>query len=65
MFLYLALSKRFRYSCWGTIIFEVIFTIICVVLMAVQCTPIEKMWDFTGTVPGTCLNTTAIFYCMF
>ncbi|KAK3947485.1 hypothetical protein QBC32DRAFT_409217 [Pseudoneurospora amorphoporcata] len=27
-----------------------------------QCQPLHKMWDFTGAVGGTCINTTAFFY---
>lgn len=32
-----------------------------VVVVAVQCVPIAKYWD--PSVPGTCINITAFFYC--
>lgn len=33
--------------------------------MVTQCMPLSKMWDFTGTVSGTCINSTAMFYSTF
>lgn len=49
--------------CHATIAFEIIFTFICIAVTFSQCSPLEKMWDLTGTVPGFCINTTAYFYC--
>ena len=46
----------------ATIYFLSVFCIVCVVVCLAQCTPLHKMWDFTGTVAGTCINTTALFY---
>lgn len=49
--------------CHGTIVFQVIFTSICLCVTFSQCSPMERMWDLTGTAPGFCINTTAFFYC--
>lgn len=57
-----AVTERFRMMCHATIAFEVIFTFICISVTFSQCSPLEKMWDLTGTVQGFCINTTAYFY---
>ncbi|KAK3325943.1 hypothetical protein B0H66DRAFT_143991 [Apodospora peruviana] len=64
LFTYLrfAVSKTFRMLCIGTIVLHCIFFFICFVTTLAQCKPLHKMWDMTGTVPGTCINTTAFFY---
>lgn len=59
---FLAVSERFRMMCHSTIAFEFVFTFICIAVTFSQCSPLEKMWDLTGTVPGVCINTTAYFY---
>lgn len=58
-----AVSERFRMLCNGTIIFEVIFTAICLCVTLGQCSPLDKLWDLTGTQKGFCINTTVFFYC--
>ncbi|KAF2657260.1 hypothetical protein K491DRAFT_342989 [Lophiostoma macrostomum CBS 122681] len=64
LFLYLrfAAAKRFAHAVKGTIWLLAVFCIICVICCLTQCIPLHKMWDFTGTVAGTCINTTALFY---
>lgn len=34
----------------------------CIVTTLFQCIPLEKAWDVTRTLPGSCINTTAFFY---
>lgn len=60
----LAVSETFRSLCQVTVILHTIFFGICLVVTLCQCRPLEKMWDLTGTVEGSCINTTAFFYCM-
>lgn len=64
LFTYLrfALTRTFRVLCWGTIILDTVFFLICFVVTITQCRPLHKMWDLTGTEPGSCINTTAFFY---
>lgn len=56
-------ADRFRLLCHGTIIFQIVFTATCLGVTFGQCSPLHKMWDLTGSVPGSCINTTAFFYC--
>jgi hypothetical protein len=58
----IAARKRLEVLSEATIGFLVIFCLTCIVCVLAQCTPLHKLWDFTGTVPGTCINTTALFY---
>ncbi|KAK0702366.1 integral membrane protein, partial [Lasiosphaeris hirsuta] len=57
-----AVSKTFRNLCYGTITLHGVFFFICFVVTLAQCRPLRVMWDLTGSVPGTCINTTAFFY---
>ncbi|KAK2599699.1 hypothetical protein N8I77_011431 [Diaporthe amygdali] len=62
MYLRFAVSEIFRYLCYGTIVFQLVFTAICICVTLGQCQPLSKLWDLTGTQPGDCINTTAFFY---
>ncbi|KAK3402607.1 hypothetical protein B0T20DRAFT_343898 [Sordaria brevicollis] len=64
LFTYLrfAVTKTFRNLCYGTIILHVVFLIVCIIVTLAQCQPLHKMWDFTNSVDGQCINTTAFFY---
>ncbi|KAK3942531.1 hypothetical protein QBC46DRAFT_362537 [Diplogelasinospora grovesii] len=57
-----AVTRTFRWLCIGTIILHSVFFFICFVVTLAQCRPLSKMWDMTGTVQGSCINTTAFFY---
>ncbi|KAK0652601.1 hypothetical protein B0T16DRAFT_321975 [Cercophora newfieldiana] len=61
-YLRFAVSKTFRVLCYGTIVVHSVFFVICIIVTLAQCRPLEKMWDLTNTVDGTCINTTAYFY---
>ncbi|KAI3394514.1 hypothetical protein diail_2603 [Diaporthe ilicicola] len=62
MYLRFAVSEVFRYLCYGTIIFQLVFTVICICVTLGQCQPLSKLWDLTKMQPGSCINTTAFFY---
>ncbi|KAK0613440.1 hypothetical protein B0T14DRAFT_279281 [Immersiella caudata] len=61
-YLRFAVTRTFRYLCIGTIILHAVFFFICFVVTLSQCRPLPKMWDFTNSVQGSCINTTAFFY---
>ncbi|KAI0126043.1 integral membrane protein [Xylariales sp. AK1849] len=62
MYLRFAVSKVFRYLCHGTLILLAVFFLICIFGTVGQCRPLDKAWDISRTMPGTCTNTTAFFY---
>jgi hypothetical protein len=62
MYYRFAVSKGFRHLCHGSNVFLFVFFIICIGGTLGQCTPLEKAWDISRTLPGRCLNTTAFFY---
>jgi len=55
-------DKRFRQLCWATIILLATFLGVCLIVTLAQCVPMKKIWDITGTVHGTCIDTTIFFY---
>ncbi|KAI0150491.1 hypothetical protein GGR57DRAFT_184694 [Xylariaceae sp. FL1272] len=57
-----AIWQSFRRLCYGTNILLAVLFIISVVTTFTQCMPLEKTWDVTRKLPGTCINTTAFFY---
>ncbi|KAK0643079.1 hypothetical protein B0T16DRAFT_176632 [Cercophora newfieldiana] len=61
-YLRFAVTRTFRMLCYGTIALHAVFFFICFVVTLSQCRPLRKMWDFTGSVQGSCINTTAFFY---
>ncbi|KAF2675728.1 hypothetical protein K458DRAFT_471108 [Lentithecium fluviatile CBS 122367] len=61
-YLRIAVVKSFERMTKATIYFLSVFCVICVIVCLAQCRPLHKMWDLTGLVQGTCINTTAFFY---
>ncbi|KAI1655624.1 hypothetical protein F4813DRAFT_398045 [Daldinia decipiens] len=57
-----AISDTFKNLCKGTNGLLAIFFIICIGVVVGQCTPLQKAWDLSRYVPGSCINTTAFFY---
>ncbi|KAJ2990148.1 hypothetical protein NUW58_g3101 [Xylaria curta] len=57
-----AVGNTFKKLCVGTNILLAAFHLICVIITLAQCTPLEKSWDITKTLPGSCINLTAFFY---
>ncbi|KAK0620834.1 integral membrane protein [Immersiella caudata] len=62
MYLRFAVTTTLRKACYGMIGFHVLFLIVCLAVTLAQCQPLHRMWDLTGTVAGSCINTTAFFY---
>ncbi|KAI1361837.1 hypothetical protein F5Y08DRAFT_313555 [Xylaria arbuscula] len=57
-----AIWATFKKLCLVTNILLLTFYVVCIAATLGQCTPLEKAWDVTRTLPGTCINTTAFFY---
>jgi hypothetical protein len=57
-----AARKRLEVLSKATIGFLATFCLTCIICVLAQCIPLHKLWDFTGAIPGTCINTTALFY---
>lgn len=51
--------------CYITIGFHCVFYLICISGTLGQCRPFHKAYDATLSVPGSCINTTAFFYCTY
>lgn len=51
-----AVSKTFERICMGTICLLATYQLIVIIVVPAQCRPLHKLWDFTGTVQGYCLN---------
>ncbi|KNG46059.1 integral membrane protein [Stemphylium lycopersici] len=62
IYLRLAVNNKFERLCKGTLILLVAYQFIVIVVTSAQCTPLQKLWDFTGSVPGYCINTNAFYY---
>ena len=65
MYLRFTVTAGVRRACMGMIGFHVAFLIVSLSVTLAQCRPLHKMWDLMGTVEGSCINTTAFFYCRF
>ena len=65
LFTYLrfAVTQTLRRACIGMIALHAAFLIVSLSVTLAQCRPLHKMWDLMGTVQGSCINTTAFFYC--
>ncbi|PVI06421.1 hypothetical protein DM02DRAFT_514823, partial [Periconia macrospinosa] len=61
-YLRIAAVPSFKLATIYTVWFLAIFCGVCIICTLTQCLPLHKMWDFTGTVQGKCVNTTALFY---
>lgn len=57
------MTRTFNVLCIGTIVFHLLFFVICIAVTLGQCQPLHKMWDLFKVVQGSCINTTAFFYC--
>ncbi|KAF2683883.1 hypothetical protein K458DRAFT_389804 [Lentithecium fluviatile CBS 122367] len=62
IYLRLAVNKTFERLCKGTIYLLAAYQFIVIIIVPAQCTPLSKLWDFTGTVPGHCINTNVFYY---
>lgn len=57
-----AIWATFKKLCIGTNALLATFYVVCIATTLGQCTPLEKAWDVTRMLPGSCINTTAFFY---
>ncbi|KAI1151285.1 hypothetical protein F4825DRAFT_477260 [Nemania diffusa] len=57
-----AIWVTFKRLCIGTNAVLATFYVVCIATTLGQCAPLEKAWDVTRTLPGTCIDTTAFFY---
>ncbi|KAI0139416.1 hypothetical protein F4776DRAFT_587631 [Hypoxylon sp. NC0597] len=57
-----AVSATFKRVCMSTNILLFVFFIICIGVVVGQCKPLEKTWDITMSMPGSCIDATAFFY---
>ncbi|PSN68246.1 hypothetical protein BS50DRAFT_551661 [Corynespora cassiicola Philippines] len=48
--------------CQGTICLLVTYQFIVICVVVGQCRPLHKLWDFAGTVEGTCINANLFFF---
>ncbi|KAI0026122.1 hypothetical protein F4780DRAFT_8705 [Xylariomycetidae sp. FL0641] len=62
MYQRIAIALPFKRLCIGTNVVLLVFYVVCIVTTITQCLPVEKAWDITGLVEGTCIDTTAFFY---
>jgi hypothetical protein len=40
----------------------VAYQIIVIIIVPAQCTPLKKLWDFTGDTEGHCINANAFYH---
>ena len=62
LYLRLAVQKNYRMLIWACMAFVILTATACVTASVFQCTPIHKAWDAAGTVPGSCINISALPY---
>lgn len=58
----IAVNKTFERLCKGTMCLLVIYQCIVFIVVPAQCTPLQKLWDFTGQVQGHCINSNAFYH---
>lgn len=65
MFLYLRLAAELRgwfyYASVSLLVILILHFMTTMVVVATQCLPIQKYWN--PSIPGTCIDITAFFYC--
>ncbi|EAT84416.1 hypothetical protein SNOG_08140 [Parastagonospora nodorum SN15] len=59
---FIAAEKTFERLCKATIYLLLTFCLVCIIVVLAQCRPLHKMWDLTGMVPGSCINTSVFIY---
>ncbi|CAO2652639.1 Nn.00g009220.m01.CDS01 [Neocucurbitaria sp. VM-36] len=62
IYLRIAVNRTFEYLCKGTMCLLAIYQFIVFVIVPAQCTPLHKLWDFTGQVQGHCINANAFYH---
>ncbi|KAH8728111.1 hypothetical protein GQ44DRAFT_737803 [Phaeosphaeriaceae sp. PMI808] len=62
IYLKLAINKTFERLCKVTIGLLAAYQLIVIIVVPAQCTPLHKLWDFTGQVQGHCINANAFYH---
>ncbi|KAF1844422.1 uncharacterized protein K460DRAFT_163848 [Cucurbitaria berberidis CBS 394.84] len=62
IYLRLAVSRTFAHLCKATICLLAAYQLVVIIVVPAQCTPLHKLWDFTGQVPGHCINANAFYH---
>ena len=62
LYIRIAVSKTLRTLIIIMMVFAVTSALGCVLASIFQCNPIHKAWDTSSTVPGKCINVSALFY---
>ncbi|KAF2828231.1 hypothetical protein CC86DRAFT_289689, partial [Ophiobolus disseminans] len=62
IYLRLAVNQTFERLCKVTMGLLVAWQVIVIIVVPTQCTPLRKLWDFTGTVQGHCINANAFYH---
>ncbi|KAL1598758.1 hypothetical protein SLS60_007900 [Paraconiothyrium brasiliense] len=62
IYLRLSVTKTFEWLCKGSIYLLFTYQAIVILIIPLECIPLRKMWDFTGTVPGRCIDTATFYY---
>lgn len=55
------MTKTFEWLCKGSIYLLFTYQAIVLIVLPLECIPLRKLWDFTGTVQGHCIDS-ATFY---
>ncbi|KAF2258476.1 hypothetical protein CC78DRAFT_587068 [Lojkania enalia] len=61
IYLRLAIDKTFEKICKGTVCLLMTWEFIVIIVVPAQCRPLHKLWDFTGEVQGSCINSSAFY----
>ncbi|KAF2442777.1 hypothetical protein P171DRAFT_49262 [Karstenula rhodostoma CBS 690.94] len=62
IYLRLSVTKTFEWLCKGSIYLLFTYQAIVIIIVPLECIPLRKAWDFSGTVPGHCINTAVFYY---
>ncbi|OAG03922.1 uncharacterized protein CC84DRAFT_1149671, partial [Paraphaeosphaeria sporulosa] len=62
IYLRLSVTKTFEWLCKGSIYLLFTYQAIVIIIVPLECIPLRKMWDFSGTVPGHCIDTATFYY---
>ncbi|EOA85492.1 uncharacterized protein SETTUDRAFT_91639 [Exserohilum turcica Et28A] len=62
VYLRLAYSKKFERLCKNTIALLAVYQVVFLIVIAVQCIPLYKLWDFSGKVTGQCINMNVFYH---
>ncbi|KAH7071742.1 hypothetical protein FB567DRAFT_209900 [Paraphoma chrysanthemicola] len=62
IYLRIAVTRTFERLCKMTIYLLMACQVIVIIVVPAQCSPLRKLWDFTGQVQGHCINANAFYH---